>query len=94
MKETLDTLVKGHNSQEDQEWVRTIKTQKRSDVLEVIGTCNYGNLYFAQIHDDGRARIDWIRKQDIGNREEIQDPSKERVQDSVLDKFRARFNKL
>ena len=84
-------MVKGHNGQDDQVWGRTLSTKERNGVIEIIGVCNYANLYFVQVANDNRHRIDWIRKSDVGEKYLNVLPEHFRVSDGVLDKFR---NKL
>jgi hypothetical protein len=91
-KAKLDAMVKGHNGQESQEWGRTLEVKRTKDGgVEVIGVCSFGNLYLVQSTPDGKARIDWIRKSDVGEKHSQTLPEHYRVSDSILDKFR---NKL
>lgn len=87
-KTLLDSLVENHNGQDDQKWKTTLAVKRRSGITEVIGVCTYGNLYFVQLTESGKARIDWIQKNLIGDRHAVDQPSRYRVTDSVLDKFR------
>ena len=88
-KTLLDKLVKNHNGQDDQVWDRTLATKHpKNGGIEVLGLDNYGNLYFVQVDDDERVRIDWIRKGDIGDKYSDVMPEHLRVNDCVLDKFR------
>lgn len=85
-------MVKGHNGQDDQEWGRTLEVKRtKSGNVEVIGICSFGNLYFVQKTPEGKARIDWIRKSDVGEKYSNVLPEHFRVSDGTLDKFR---NKL
>ncbi len=87
-------LIKNHNGQEDQHWVRTLKTSIRGKRKEVIGLCNYGNLYFIQAIDEKtgqKVKVDWIRKTDVNKKYRELDMSKVPVRDNVLDKFRSEF---
>jgi hypothetical protein len=87
-KTLLDKLVANHNGQEDQEWKTTLAVKRRKGITEVIGICTYGNLYFVQLTKNGKARIDWIEKNLIGDHNNVDQPRHYRVNDSVLDKFR------
>jgi hypothetical protein len=87
-KKLLDNLVRGHNSQDDQVWERTLSTRERNGVIEVIGVDNYGNAYFVQVANDNRHRIDWIRKSDVGEKHSNVLPEHYRVSDEVLNKYR------
>jgi len=87
-------LIKGHNGQDDQTWVRTLKTTIRGKSKEVIGLCNYGNLYFIQFINEKtgqKVKVDWIRKTDVNKKYRELDMSKVPVRDNVLDKFRSEF---
>ncbi len=89
-KEILDKLIENHNGEKDQVWSRTLKTSRIRERTEVIGVCNYGNLYFAQLFEDGRARVDWIKKQYIGKKYRDVQPEHFEVRDHILDRFRAK----
>ncbi len=88
VKEALDYLIKNHNQTGDQVWQRTLKTSSRGNVTEIIGVCNYGNLYFAQLSDDGKARMDWIKKTYLGKKYRDVPMDSQIVRDNVLDMFR------
>lgn len=91
-KEELDKLVHLHNKEDDQVWARTLKTCVRRwngiSNREVIGLCNYGNLYLCIVSPEGYATRHWIRKSDLGIK--YRDLSLElcTVRDNILDKFR------
>ena len=87
-KTLLDSLVENHNGQDDQKWKTTLAVKRRNGITEVIGVCNYGNLYFVQLTESGKARIDWIKKNLIGDQYAVDQPRHYRVTDSVRDKFR------
>ena len=87
-KTLLDSLVANHNGQDDQQWKTTLAVKRRKGITEVIGICTYGNLYFVQLTKSGKARIDWIEKNLIGDHNNVDQPRHYRVTDSVLDKFR------
>jgi hypothetical protein len=92
---SLSECVANHNQQEDQAWGRTLATNWLGDRKEVIGLCNYGNLYFLQFWTDGEGllkKADWIRKTDINKKYRDLDLANVEIRDNVLDKFRVKFN--
>ena len=52
-KTLLDSLVENHNGQDDQKWKTTLAVKRRNGITEVIGVCNYGNLYIVQLTESG-----------------------------------------
>ena len=87
-------LIKGHNQTDDQHWARTLRTTVRGKVKEVIGLCNYGNLYFLQFREgkDGQSvKVDWIKKTDLHKKYQEIDLSNVPIRDGLLDRYRSKF---